>query len=52
VIVEPRKCEFHRILEKNSHLTLLKEFELLDRRGFELIEMRRKDSCPQAKPYS
>jgi len=54
--VKPRNCGFHEVPPKNTEL--LQKFALIDKKGFELTEMRKrrqkkkkkKKSCPLVNP--
>ena len=43
----PEIADFMKLLKKTK---LPEKFELPDKRQFELMEMRKKDSCPAANP--
>ena len=48
----PEFADFANFTKLAKKTELLEKFELPDKRGFELTEMRKKDSCPLASPHS
>jgi len=54
VVAEPGNCEFRGFCEISEKDQAPGRLELLDQRGFEHMEARKKkkDSCPLANPHS
>jgi len=48
----PEITDFVNFAKFPQKTELLEKFKLLDKRGFELTEVRKKYSCPLANPHS